>query len=316
MDSRRNPDNNKRVRSFSSTSTPSPVARSSKKSKPHSDSLYITNYSSTMADTDTGFASPHHSQTGQNPGISNQLLSQTMVQSPQMVPMVQSPQMVPMMNYQQPSGSTLTNNDIKRIAIAVREILLPDIGNIVDKHIAPLFNRVSSLEAENAELRLKLDDLEQYGRRTLVRFSGFPENEREDTTSTVLDAATSCGVDLSVDDIERSHRVGKAGRGKPRQIIMRLKSVDSKFKLLKSSRNFRNESSFKGISVNEDLTRYRDELAFLARRLVRTKSILQTWTTNGKILVKDKSSRLHTIRTEHDLVPFGHVIDMPNDHPM
>ncbi|XP_033749220.1 uncharacterized protein LOC117333912 [Pecten maximus] len=174
--------------------------------------------------------------------------------------------------------------------------------------IAPLVEKVARLEAENDELRHQLDDLEQYGRRTLVLFSGFPEQTGEDTSAIILKAAEDCGVDLPPQALERSHRVGKPdqNRGKPRQIIARLNSVDAKFALLKSSRGFRSKDTFKGISVNEDLTRYRGRLACLARNLLKADLILQTWTTNGKIMIKDKSSKIIQIRRESELEPFGH----------
>ncbi|PJE77360.1 hypothetical protein CI610_03718 [invertebrate metagenome] len=313
------PDSNKRERSLTLSSTPSPILRSAKKGRLQSDSIPDISTSTPMADvssTESNVPS-HNALTAPPSGVPQQLYSQILSQgNPQMVPMFQN------FNPLQPTpgyGHTSTgisDHDVQRIASAVRNLLLDDINTIVDKHINPIVNRLTTLEAENTELRLKLDDLEQYGRRSLVRFSGLPENENENTTNLVLDAVTACGIDLTSDDIERSHRVGKPGKGKPRQIIMRLKSVDTKFKLLKSSREFRNNPTYRNISVNEDLTKYRNELAFFARKLAKNRLILQTWTTNGKVMVKDKSSKIYQIRAEGDLVPFGHVMDVPNDlHP-
>lgn len=207
-------------------------------------------------------------------------------------------------------GSSISDTDIDRIAKAVRSLLLEDIHASVQNQIAPLVSRVESLESENDKLRLQLDDLEQYGRRSLVRFSGFPEKERENTTDTVLQATAACGINLDPAEVERSHRVGKPSPtlSKPRQIIMRLRSVDTKFLLLKSAKNFRKNENFKHISVNEDLTKFRGQLAFFSRQLVKNGRATQTWTTNGKILIRDRKDRVHLIKTEQDLVEFGHVI--------
>lgn len=72
--------------------------------------------------------------------------------------------------------------------------------------------------------------------------SGIPENEGEDTMAKVLEVVNYCaGVDLSPGDIERSHRVGKPGKSHARQIIMRLRSTEAKFKLLK--KEFRNSGT-------------------------------------------------------------------------
>ena len=124
----------------------------------------------------------------------------------------------------------------------------------------------------------------------------------------ILQAAQESKVNLPPDALERSHRVGKVDRngGRPRQIIARLSSVDAKFSLLKSSSGFRSSDNFKGISVNEDLTKNRGRLAFIARNLVRSNHIQRTWTTNGKIMIKDNSDKILQIRRESELEPFGH----------
>jgi hypothetical protein len=59
--------------------------------------------------------------------------------------------------------------------------------------------------------------------------------------------------------------------------------------------------NFKTISINEDLTRFRSQLAFKARELKRAKKISDTWTADGKILVKDLKNSITVIRTEQDL---------------
>jgi len=45
---------------------------------------------------------------------------------------------------------------------------------------------VVSLRHENEALRQKLDDLEQYDRRPLVRFSGLPEQGKDENTNPLL----------------------------------------------------------------------------------------------------------------------------------
>jgi len=115
--------------------------------------------------------------------------------------------------------------------------MLEDFKAMFNHHTATLKDEIKSLRLENDDLRQKLDDLEQYGRRPLVRFSGIPEiGKDEDTTSLVLDVASKANLDLSPDNINLSHRVGPFDRNnkKPRQIIMRLKTHNAKKRLLKS----------------------------------------------------------------------------------
>lgn len=52
----------------------------------------------------------------------------------------------------------------------------------------------------------------------------------------VIEATSKAGIDISRNDIETSHRIVKpSNRTAPSQIIVRLKSVDKIFQLLKSS---------------------------------------------------------------------------------
>lgn len=130
----------------------------------------------------------------------------------------------------------------------------------------------------------------------------------ENTTEIIVEATSKAGIQLDRSDIEISHRIGKPGnRSAPRQIIARLTSVDKKFQLLKSSKKLRDHPDTKHITINEDLTRFRDYLCFLCRHLVKNRQIKKVWTTNGKIHIRDNSDKLRIIREERDLIPFGHT---------
>ncbi|XP_069683258.1 probable glutamate receptor [Periplaneta americana] len=56
------------------------------------------------------------------------------------------------------------------------------------------------------ELEYKLDDLEQYQRRQCLRIFGVGESNDEDTVVLAISVAEKVGVDLSLVDIDRSHR--------------------------------------------------------------------------------------------------------------
>ncbi|OWF36741.1 hypothetical protein KP79_PYT25993 [Mizuhopecten yessoensis] len=189
----------------------------------------------------------------------------------------------------------LSPDNIKDIAVAVRDMLVEEISSLIQKEMAPLRVELDAIKLENQDLRLKLDDLEQYSRRPLVRISGIPESQHENSTALVLDVIDKAGISVSAEDIERTHRVGNPvkTRSKPRQIIMRLRSYEAKRTFLKSSKKFRDCPATKSVSVNEDLTKHRDKLAFHCRKLVKnpSSSVVQTWTWDGKVMVKDKSDR-------------------------
>ena len=196
---------------------------------------------------------------------------------------------------------------VEAVKAAIRESLRDEISTIVSEKIKPLNDQVDKLRCENHQLRMQLDELEQYGRRPLVRISGIRETNGEDPKVKILEVTTKTGIDLCPDDIITSHRVGKP-RSKPRQIIVRLNSVDTKFSLLRSAKKLGKHSETSNIRINEDLTKFRDRLMYLSRQLCRFGRLRKVWSTNGKITVKDNRDKAHNIREESDLVQFGHEI--------
>ena len=120
---------------------------------------------------------------------------------------------------------------VEPVKAAIHESLRDEISTIVSEKIKPLNDQVDKLRCENHQLRMQLDELEQYGRRPLVRISGIRETNGEDPKVKILEVIIKTGIDLCPDDIIIPHRVGKP-RSKPRQIIVRLHSVDTKFSLL------------------------------------------------------------------------------------
>lgn len=209
----------------------------------------------------------------------------------------------------------ISPEDIKKIAEAVRDAikdsLREEFSKIVDEKVTPLKAQIHKLQTDNDDLRRQLDDLEQYGRRPLIRFSGIQETPGEDTRAKILEATSKAGINLQSDDIVNSHRVGNPSSSRrkgPRQIIARLKSVDTKFHILRNARKFQQHSQTKHISANEDLTKLRDRLLFLCRQLCRQRQLKNARTSNGKITVKDQQDNYHVIRDERDLVKFGHTV--------
>lgn len=204
--------------------------------------------------------------------------------------------------------------DIQKIAEAVRnavkDFLREEFARILDEKTAPLHAATDQFRSDNKDLRRQLDELEQYGRRPLIRLSGIRETTGQDTSALILQVTKTAGIALDQQDIVTSHRVGKPAnrRQSPRQIIAGLKSVDTKFHILRNSKKFQENDQTKGISVNEDLTKVRDRLLFHCRQLCCQRRIKKVWTSYGKITVKDHDDRNHHVRDEANLVKFGNVM--------
>jgi exosome complex exonuclease DIS3/RRP44 len=212
-----------------------------------------------------------------------------------------------------------------------------------------LQNRISHLESE-------ADNGQQYSRRNSLRVSGVPEEglhafpgdmhvsdeakhkstfctedesydsgenvsvspmaSTNSTDSKIIDLATSLGINISLTDIDRSHRIGMKNSDKPRDIIVKFTSYRARNIFYRSKIGLKSHG-FSGIFVNEDLTRTRSKLFYQARQLVKNNFILSAWTFDGAVIVKDANRKIHRINNVHDLmsVKSDNPIPADNDKP-
>lgn len=152
----------------------------------------------------------------------------------------------------------------------------------------------------------KLDDIEQYSRRNNIRISGIPETDlRENTDNIVTDIVKNkIGIQISRNDICRSHRVGRKRDDKPRQIIVKLVRHNTKVAILRKRKDLNADES-NNIKISEDLTKGR----LAAIHLINTKAkecVQKLWTTDGVINVRKKKdpSNVITLRNLVDLDSF------------
>jgi hypothetical protein len=171
----------------------------------------------------------------------------------------------------------ISEDEIKQIAEAVKLSILSDIQQMIDLKIQPLTENINVLEKVNLT-----NNLEQYGRRSLIRIS--PRKLRN--------LISEIDPEYKPTDVIRSHRVGKISppgsfNSKTRQIIVHLADPSVKMRILRSRKNQRKSRNFKSVYINEDLTRTRIKIYYHARQLLKTKQIENLWTTNGKIIMKE-----------------------------
>lgn len=82
-----------------------------------------------------------------------------------------------------PRQFAISDEDIQKIADAVKSKLSEDIVKIINEKTAPLIRKIDNLEKENRKFKNEVDALEQYGRRSLIIISGISEpGEEGDTT--------------------------------------------------------------------------------------------------------------------------------------
>ena len=137
-------------------------------------------------------------------------------------------------------------------------------------------------------MKLQADEAQMYSRRSSVRIFNIPEEKDESTDDIVCRLGEAIGADIFYDDIDRSHRIGRQDKDKPRPIICKFLSYQSKLALMQRKKKLKTldvKKVFKtdSIYINEDLTKERARLAKTARDLKKSGKILDTWTRDGVI---------------------------------
>uniref|UniRef100_A0A1Y1NGB3 Uncharacterized protein n=1 Tax=Photinus pyralis TaxID=7054 RepID=A0A1Y1NGB3_PHOPY len=147
------------------------------------------------------------------------------------------------------------------------------------------FMKDISLKCENNSksitlLNNKIDDLEQRSRRSNLRLFGVKELQNENTDEAVIHILNDkLNLNLTINDIERSHRVGALSPNKIRAIIIKFNNYRIR-QLVYSSK-----SKLKGTALvlREDLTARRHK-KYMELQGVYGKS--NCWTRDGNVLFK------------------------------
>ena len=99
--------------------------------------------------------------------------------------------------------------------------------------------------------------------------------------------------------IARSHRLGAPREGgRPRPIIVRFfsdKARDAVYRARSGLKVYTSQNRDAPVFVNDDLTNRRAKLAFDCRKLKKEKKIADTWTYNGKVVVKDLTGKISEV---------------------
>lgn len=228
---------------------------------------------------------------------------------------------------------SLDDSAIKSIAAALKETIKSEVqteinviinntvSNIVEGVLKGLQTQINDLTQENHELRsineslnnrvqsleIAADAAEQYSRRNCVRVSGVPESSDEFTDNLVLGIADAIGININMEEIDRSHRIGKPRpNSKRRDIIVQFSTYRSRQKLYLNRTKLKS-SGHEGVYVNEDLTKHRSDLLFRARQMVKARILAGSWSSDGVVLIKahkDNKMSVHRILTVEDLDAF------------
>lgn len=193
------------------------------------------------------------------------------------------------------SKFTLRDDDIDRIVSRVRQSIMSDLKTeLIAEHIAPLAtaltetrNLLADKVAENEQLKsdindlkLEIDEQEQYSRRSCLRLNGVTGDEgdpNENVEAKLLYLAETHNIDIQPSDIDIAHRLGKPKMAVTRSVIVKFTNSKARQRVLSARKRLGS------VYVNEDLTRFRQSLHYEARQLVRAKKIVRTWIAGGKV---------------------------------
>ena len=168
--------------------------------------------------------------------------------------------------------------------------------------------KIQALENAVITLQLKIDDQEQYSRREALRITGIPETENENTDQLAM---ALCNDTLKLDpplqdsDLARSHRSGDASKSN-RVILAKFAIYKIRDHVIRARSNLKdhNKDNDSPIYINEDLTKRKADLFYRARQFKNEKLILDIWTWDGLVRVKDNNRKIHVINTIEDLNTF------------
>ena len=208
-----------------------------------------------------------------------------------------------------PAPTGISDDDVLRIAMAVRNMMAIEIQSIVSN----LVGCIDTLADENKKLRNQIDDLEMYSRRSCVRIFGVSE-DKANTDDAVMEIAQVLEVPLKSSELAVSHRVGKKHETRPRPIIARITNYQMRHELIKASRNLADIKDFENVSVNQELTKVRANLAYQCRELVRKKYAKITFVWDGKIFVVDNKDVKHKVLCLDDLIELRKTVGFAVDY--
>ena len=172
--------------------------------------------------------------------------------------------------------------------------------------IGELEEKVNDLSKQLHEVKIHVDDQEQYNRRNgLKLWVSTSETPDENTDEIVIETAKTIGVNIDSSEICRSHRVGRPkNQDKQKPILVKFTS----YRCMEKLYNVRKKTK-KGSYISEDLARHRESLFYKTRQEQKGGTFTHAWTKDGRVLGRLASGRVMNIQHESDLVNITDTIN-------
>ena len=165
------------------------------------------------------------------------------------------------------------NEDLKKQISSVESVVKHQETELENKS-----KTISELQAKLDALTLKVDGLEQYGRRTSVRLINMKIPAGKDCEKSVLELFNNTlGVPITADEIDRCHPLGN-------QVIVKFRYYKSKAAVFKAKSKLKDHPD--KIFMTEDLTKTNHSIVQKLLQLRKSKQIHGFWTQDAKIYLK------------------------------
>lgn len=173
--------------------------------------------------------------------------------------------------------------------------------------------KMESLESENKQLRMKIDEVENSSRLNNVVIHGLaespqagpPEGQTETShpkyrlkNSSIPELLDLCNNRLHVQviesDISFSFRITTKGTNTVRPLVVGFSRRVTRDMIFASRKLLRGEpsSGSPNVYINEHLTRTNSQIFARTRNLVRSHKIHSTWTAGGRVFLRQSESSL------------------------
>ena len=208
----------------------------------------------------------------------------------------------------------ITKDDMQNLIVSLEEkmerLLVEKINEIkkpLEDKIQGLESKLSVYEAHMQDLEVKIDDNEQYSRRSCLRITGIqlPQNEKESSeecTKKVMDVFAELEVDISEDGIDRAHRAGKKTTDddgtEGQAMIVKLNSWKDRVAVYRARKKLEDKR------IYVDLTFRRAKLLKLAQTLVKSNPSFEFAFAdiNCRLGVKGTDDRFQFFNTKEELL--------------
>ena len=185
--------------------------------------------------------------------------------------------------------------------------LVKRIDNLEEKlenHISNTNKKFNDLETRLQEMD-RIEKLDQLSRQNNLIFCGIKETKNESTDKEIVEFVNKNipSTEIKLDEIDCSFRIGKTDEDstKPRPILVKFKSYDTRKKIYKNKKELRENPT--KMFINEDLTPKKSVLFSKVRKLKKDGVIFNAWTHDSVVYYtnSDKDTEPKSIRTEEEI---------------